>query len=293
MNIRLCFSILVFTAALSCRQEYKVITDIPYTDSIASDRQKLDVYIPYSDSPMPCLVWIHGGAWYAGSKDGLAGEINQLLNHEYVIASIGYRLSYESIFPAQIYDCKAAIRFLKENASKYKIDTSRIAVAGASAGGHLAALVGTSSGIPSLEDKNMGSRNATSRVHAVVDFYGPTDFMIMDNLPDDCRNPMKHLVPDSPESLLLGCNIEDCIDKVKTANPVTYISKDDPPFLIFHGTFDCTVTPGSSILLERKLKEAGVGADLHLLQDAGHGGDEFLAPEIETLILNFLEETLK
>lgn len=292
MHVKLYLSILMFIATSVSGQEYQIITDIPYTDSLISNKQKLDLYIPDSDKPVPCLVWIHGGAWLAGSKDGLAQEIDTLLYHGFAIASIGYRLSSESIFPAQIHDCKTAIRFLKENGSKYNIDSTRIAVAGSSAGGHLASLTGTSSHIQSLEDKSLGSTQVSSRVHAVIDFYGPTDFLIMDELPEGCQDPMIHSDPNSPESLLLGCNIEDCPDKVKMANPITYISRDDPPFLIFHGTSDCTVTPGSSILLEKQLRKEGVNVKLHLLPDAGHGGEAFHSPEIKAMILGFLREAL-
>jgi acetyl esterase/lipase len=293
MKLKLFLSLLlILTTVRTFGQTYKVITDIPYTDSLISEKQKLDLYIPNIDNPMPCLVWIHGGAWLSGSKDGLTREIDTLLHHGYVVASIGYRLSGESIFPAQIYDCKAAIRFLKEKGTKYKIDSTKIAVAGSSAGGHLASLIGTSSNVPSLEDKDLGSKKASSKVHAVIDFYGPTDFLIMDELPDECQNPMVHLDPKSPESLLLGCNISNCPDKVKIANPITYITKDDPPFLIFHGTSDCIVTPKSSILLEEKLIEKGITTEIYLLKNAGHGGKEFESSEVKTLILNFLNKTL-
>jgi acetyl esterase/lipase len=294
MKQKLCLSLLlILVTAKTSGQTYKVITDIPYTDNLISEKQKLDLYIPNIDKPMPCLVWIHGGAWLSGSKDELAGEIDTLLYHGYVVASINYRLSSESIFPAQIYDCKAAIRFLKEKGIKYKIDSTKIAVAGSSAGGHLAALIGTSYNVPLLEDKNLGSKKASSKVQAVIDFYGPTDFLIMDELPEGCQEPMVHLDPKSPESLLLGCNIEDCPDKVKMANPITYVTKNDPPFLIFHGTSDCTVTPKSSILLEEKLIEKGIKVELHLLPNAGHGGKEFVSSEVKTLVLNFLNKTLR
>ncbi len=288
---------LAFSPGYLLCQNYTKITDVPYTVNQISERQKLDIYIPgNTDDLMPCLVWIHGGAWLAGSKDRLAQEIDTLLHHGYVIASIGYRLSSESIFPAQINDCKAAIRYLKENSGKYKIDSSRIAVAGSSAGGHLASLTGTSADIPELEDKTQGYRNASGRVQAVIDFYGPTDFLIMDMLPDSppdsCREMNPHLSPASPESLLLGCNIEDCPEKVKFANPVTYVSADDPPFLIIHGTFDCVVTPGSSLKLENKLREKGIPVNMHLLPHAGHGGPEFVTPEIKSLVLNFLNYIL-
>jgi acetyl esterase/lipase len=274
-------------------QEYSVIKDISYTDTPASEKQKLDIYIPDDPGLLPCLVWIHIGAWMFGSKDEFAKEVDTLLFHGYVVANIGYRLSSESILPAQIQDCKTAIRFLKENCAKYKIDSSRIAVAGASAGGQLAALVGTSSDIALLEGTAISKMNASSRVRAVVDFYGPTNFLIMDELPDNCENAMVHLSPDSPESLLLGCNIADCPEKVAKANPITYVTRDDPPFLIIHGTFDCTVTPESSVLLEKALKEKNVPVKLKLIAGAGHGGEQFLLPEVKALVLEFLDKNLK
>ena len=142
-------------------QNNKVIKDIPYSQETISDRQKLDIYFPkIIEDKMPCLVWIHGGAWLAGSKDYLAPEIDTLLHHGYIVASIGYRLSNEAIFPAQINDCKAAVRFLKANHKEYNIDTSRMAVAGPSAGGHLSALIGTSGNVTELEDLSQGNKKS-------------------------------------------------------------------------------------------------------------------------------------
>lgn len=288
---------LLFYLSITYGQNYQIITDISYAEKPTSSKQKLDIYIPEGNDLMPCLVWIHGGAWLAGSKDGLAAEIDTLLDHGYVVVSIGYRLSSEAIFPAQIYDCKAAVRYIKAKGTKYKIDSSRIAVAGASAGGHLAALIGTSADVETLEDKNLGYTNVSSRVQAVIDYYGPTDFLIMDDLPntppEKCKNAMVHLTPDSPESLLLGCNIEACPEKVKMANPVSYITTDDPPFLIFHGTFDCTVTPKSSVLLQESLKKNDLNVELHLLSGAGHGGEQFLQQEIKEQVLQFLDRNLR
>lgn len=184
-----CLLLLLFIPGINVNVfpvDFTVIPDMPYTiNNIPS--QSLDVYIPEGTGLMPCVVWIHGGAWLAGSKDGLAPEVENLLHQGYVIASINYRLSSEAIFPAQIHDCKAAVRFLKENAAKFLIDTSKIAVAGSSAGGHLAALVGTSAGVDTLEDMSLGYTRATSRVQAVINYYGPSDFLIMDNLPDSYR----------------------------------------------------------------------------------------------------------
>lgn len=276
-------------------QDYKLISDLPYTIPLESYKQKLDIYIPQKDykPAMPCLVWIHGGAWMFGSKDGLAKEIDTLLHHGYVVASIGYRLSSEDEFPAQIRDCKMAIQFLKTNARRYQIDSSKIAVAGASAGGHLAALLGTSAYVPEFERQSLGLKRPSTSVKAVIDFYGPTDFLIMDELPGDCKDAMQHSNPNSPESRLLGCNIKDCTDKARKANPITYIDKNDPPFLIIHGKKDCTVTPQSSILLKKELKKSKVSAGLILIPGAGHGGDEFYSAEIKTKVLKFLDKVLK
>jgi acetyl esterase/lipase len=225
-----------------------------------------------------------------GSKDKLPKEVDTLLYHNYIIASIDYRLSNEEIFPAQIDDCKMAIQFLKANARRYQIDSSKIAVAGSSAGGHLAALVGTSSGKLEPQKIKIGLKKPSTRVQAVIDYYGPTDFLIMDILPENCVDAMQHSNINSPESRLLGCNILDCPEKVRIANPITYIDKNDPPFLIIHGKKDCTVTPQSSILLKKQLKKNKVPAELILIKDAEHGGDEFYEPELEAKVLDFLNK---
>lgn len=286
--------IIVLNSCLSYGQDINVTKNIFYTPNPVSEQQKLDLYIPNSETPLPCLVWIHGGAWKTGSKDRLGHNVEQLLKHGYVVASINYRLSDEAIFPAQIFDCKAAIRFLKANCKTYNIDSSRIAVAGSSAGGHLVALLGTSADVVTLEDQTMGYSNVSSRVQAVIDYYGPTNFLIMDNFPDGsgCVHPALHCVPNSPESLLLGCNIADCPEKVKMANPISYITPDDPPFLIFHGTSDCTVTALSSIVFEKALKDQNIPVVLHLIQGAEHGGPQFSTPEINDMVLKFLDRNL-
>ena len=180
---------------------------------------------------------------------------------------------------------------LKEKGTKYKIDSTKIAVAGSSAGGHLASLVGTSSNVPLLEDKNLGSKKASSKVHAVIDFYGPTDFLIMDELPDGCQDPMVHLDPKSPESLLLGCNIEDCPDKVKMANPITYVSKGDCPFLIIHGDKDPLVPHHQSVLLNDALLNARVPVTFYTVKGGGHGG--FTDPNVPQLTDEFLDKYLR
>jgi acetyl esterase/lipase len=240
-------------------------------------KQMLDLYIPPGlTRPAPLIFYIHGGGWQSGSKGGALRFCDTLLAHGYIVADINYRLSGDSIFPAQIYDCKAAVRWLKTHSVQYNIDTCRVAVTGSSAGGHLASLLGTSGGVDSLEDFGLGSPGATSKVHAVIPFYGPSDFLQMDahvprTPPDSCTNPMIHNSPNSPESRLLGCQISVCPDRVRKANPITYIDGTDPPFKIYHGTFDCTVPPHQSVLLDSALNAAGVYTSLSLSQHVGHG----------------------
>ncbi|MCK4751454.1 MAG: alpha/beta hydrolase, partial [Bacteroidales bacterium] len=172
-------------------QNYRKIKDIPYASHRVSHKQALDLYIPESDGAMPCLIWIHGGAWLAGSKDGLPREVDMLPDHGYVVASIGYRLSSEAIFPAQIFDCKAAIRFLKANAGTYGIDPNKMAVSGSSAGGHLVALLGTSCDIQELEGELGEHLDQSSCVQAVCDFFGPTDLLaLLGQRGENARRPM-------------------------------------------------------------------------------------------------------
>ncbi|HEV3142992.1 MAG TPA: alpha/beta hydrolase, partial [Gemmataceae bacterium] len=137
------------------------------------ERNQLDLYLPKSDGPNPLIVWVHGGAWWAGSKDGGIAPL-PLLEKGYAIASINYRYSKQAIFPAQIEDCKAAVRFLRANAKKYHLDSDHVGVIGASAGGHLVALLGTTGDVKELEGDGL-NKEFSSRVQAVVDVFGPAD----------------------------------------------------------------------------------------------------------------------
>ena len=229
---------------------------------------RLDIYGPRaSKKPLPLVVWIHGGAWQNGDKRSCLAR--RLADQGYVVASINYRLSHEAIFPAQIYDCKAAIRWLRANAGKYHIDPNRIGVWGASAGGHLAALLGTSGDVEDLEG-SLGPQKVSSRVQAVCDYYGPTDLIQMDaHAPRYSR--LRHDAPYSPESRLIGGPIQQNKEKVARANPIRYVSKDDPPFLIVHGDRDPIVPIHQSKLLKDALAKQGVDVSFSTISGAGHG----------------------
>ncbi len=272
----------------------RIIRDIEYARAGDVSLQ-LDLYLPGRPGPNPLIVWIHGGAFFGGDKARIFWTpLPGLTERGYAVASINYRLSNQATFPALVQDGKAAIRWLRANAAKYGIKADRIIVGGESAGGYLSAMLGTTGDVAALEDTTMGNPKESSRVQGVVDFFGPTDFLQMDaGAPRSCEKPMVHNAPESPESRLLGCNLVTCPEKVKAANPITYVSKDDPLFLIMHGMGDCLVAPNQSRLLYDALKAAGVRADFHLLPELAHADKRFITAENEKLVNTFLDSILK
>jgi acetyl esterase/lipase len=244
----------------------------------------LDLYLPLgSRALLPVIVWIHGGAWRSGDK--ARPPAVRLMHRGYAVASINYRLSQDAIFPAQIHDVKAAVRWLRAHASKYNLDAGRIGVWGASAGGHLAALLGTSGGVTELEGE-LGHAEQSSRVQAVVDFFGPTDFLAMNGFP----GKMDHNAADSPESQLVGGPIREKREEVARANPITYVTADDPPFLILHGDQDMLVPLNQSELLAEALKKAGVAVTFEAIRGGGHG---FAGREIDAAVDGFFDRHLR
>ena len=262
----------------------RILRDLAYVPD-GHKRQKLDLYLPEhkeGNGPQPIIVWVHGGAFRAGSKENCPSV--RFLRQGYATASINYRLSQHAIFPAQIEDCKAAIRFLRANAEKHNIDPNRIGVWGASAGGHLVAMLGTTGDVKEFEKGP--NLHVSSRVQAVCDFFGPTDFTKM----NDFTGSMDHDAPDSPESQLVGGPVQENKKACKRANPITYVSKDDPPFLICHGDKDPLVPHNQSVLLNAALKKAGVSVKFHTVKGGGHG---FRDPEVDRMVLEFFDKNLK
>ncbi|MDX2149834.1 MAG: alpha/beta hydrolase [Bryobacteraceae bacterium] len=252
----------------------------------------LDIYRPAKpQGELPVVVWVYGGAFRAGSKDDrqTAGA-TWLVDHGYAVVAFNYRLSQVAKFPAQTHDCKAAVRWLRANGKRYGLDTRRIAAWGASAGGHLAAMLGTSAGVAELEG-DLGNAGESSAVQAVVDFYGPTDFLQMDA--QALPGGMKHDVANSPESELVGGPIQENREAVQRANPITYVSAGDAPFLILHGERDPLVPVGQSVLLFEALRKAGAPATFYKIAGAGHGGPEFQSPMVRAMVLAFLDQQLK
>ena len=271
--------------------------DVAYATK--SPAQKLDVYLPdEGEGPFPVILSIHGGAFKSGDKgDGQVVPMLEGLKHGYAVVSINYRLSGEAIWPAQIQDVKAAIRWIRANSKQYKLNSEKIAAWGGSAGGHLSAMAGTSGDVKELEDLWQGNADQSSRVQAVVDWFGPTDFLKMDEHAKESKvaNPQVHSVPDSPESQLIGKNLQDAPDRVKSANPETYISKDDPPFLIQHGLNDPLVPYPQSVNFAKKLEQTlGKGkVIIELIPDTGHGGPAFQTEQNINKVFVFLDKSLK
>jgi acetyl esterase/lipase len=262
----------------------RTIKDLEYVAD-GHERQKLDLYLPRDGKNWPLVVWIHGGAWRGGNKEGPPAL--PLLRFGYAVASINYRLSQHATFPAQLEDCKAAIRWLRAHADEYGYNPDRIGVWGASAGGHLVAILGTTSDVKTFDvGENL---DESSSVQAVVDFFGPTDFLRI-NAQAGAKSRLDHDAPDSPESRLIGGPVLENPEKVKRANPIAYISADDPPFLIMHGEEDHTVPIGQSELLDAALKKAGVDSKFQRIPNAGHG---FGGPEIARTVRAFLDQHLK
>ncbi|HRJ08431.1 MAG TPA: alpha/beta fold hydrolase [Prosthecobacter sp.] len=261
--------------------------DIVYVEG-GHERHKLDLYLPEkSQGPLPLIIWVHGGGWMNGSKDGCPPLRAGYVESGYAVASINYRLSSHAVFPAQIEDCKAAIRWLRAQAGKYGLDAGRFGVWGSSAGGHLAALLGTSG--DAREFDTGAHLDQSSRVQAVCDYYGPTDFTVFVTTP----GYESHASDTSPEARLLGGAVMRNKDKAARANPITHISNDDPPFLIVHGDQDPTVPINQSQLLFRELGAAGVNAHFHTIKGAGHGGPGFSGEDIGQMVAAFFNARLK
>jgi acetyl esterase/lipase len=262
---------------VSAQNTYTKIADLNYAnDTLISHR--LDLYIPDgATAPLPVIVWVHGGGWAIGSKELMATDYQlRYPRNGYALVSINYRLTNQAIFPAQIHDSKAAIRWLRANAAQYNLDPTRIGVWGSSAGGHLVALLGTSNDVIDVEGIVGTNLQYSSRVQAVVDWFGPTDFLQMDTqaIAQGCGGS-NHNDIGSPESVLVGCAIQTCPAAVQRANPLTYYTRDDPPFFIQHGNADCTVPRGQSKILYNLMQTAEHDASLMLIPNAGHGGISF------------------
>jgi len=266
------------------QRNVRILPDIPYVPN-ALPRQRLDLYLPaQTGAPRPLVAYIHGGGWRGGTKSNCPAP--GLVPLGYAVASIEYRFSQDAPYPAQIEDCKAAIRWLRAHSSEYGIDPSRIGVWGASAGGHLVALLGVTGHI---RDFDIGPNlDQSSAVQCVVDFFGPTDFLKYGNPPSG-----GHDAPDSLVAQLLGGPIATHQARARSASPLYFVTGDAAPFLIIHGDKDPIVPLQQSQEFQDALQRAGVECALHVVAGSGHGGPGFNTAEDRDLVVNFLNRHLK
>lgn len=284
----------IFT--LAATPEVRTERDIPFA-TVNGEKLMLDIARPKSPGPYPVLVGFHGGAWKYGSRRDLSKPVSNLWDFGatgprslievvaesgYVVVSASYRLAPANKWPAPLEDAKTAIRFLKANAKKYDIDPGKVGVFGFSAGGHIAALLGT-------VDKDAGFEGSlypgqTSTVNCVVDYFGPTDMTLY---AESAGLEKSFMVP------FLGAKFADKPDVYKQASPINYVSKDDPPFLIMHGTADLIVPIIHSERFLDKLKAADVPARLVSVKGKGHGWEGQPAIDCRKDAIKFFDEHLK
>ncbi|MBK7870569.1 MAG: alpha/beta hydrolase [Saprospiraceae bacterium] len=259
--------------------------NLPYNNDTLQ-KHLLDIYLPANaKGKLPLVIFIHGGGWLSNDKYADMGymqkTVAEIVSSGFALASIDYRFATQAVFPAQIQDCNRAISFLYDNADQYGFDKKRFALMGFSAGGHLASLVGLSKN-NKVEKFFMPNTNKSFSFKAVVDFYGPAELILFPGADDE----------KSPESLLIGATPLARPDLAKAASPVTYVDKNDPPFLIIHGEKDELVSTKQSRLLSAWLSVAGVPNELIIVKDAPHFGVMFDTDELRNKVISFLKKQL-
>ncbi|MBE0685874.1 MAG: alpha/beta hydrolase [Anaerolineaceae bacterium] len=270
--------------------------DLAYAD--LSPSQNLDIYLPTEgDGPFPVILYLHGGAFSIGDKrDIFVLNILKCLKRGFALVSVNYRLSGEAKFPAGIQDVKAAIRWVRANFKKYQLDGDRIAVWGCSSGANYATMICLTDRVAEFEDLSLGNPDYPCNVQAAVDWFGPTDFLKMDEQArENGFGLTDHGEADSPESRYLGAKISEIPLKVELANPMTYVNGHMPPLLIQHGRLDELVPVQQSMIFVEKL-EKYVNPDrfeFDIIEGAGHADLLFETDENMDRVFSFLKKHLK
>jgi acetyl esterase/lipase len=284
LSTALCVALFLTAATDKIRAASRITKDIEFA-SVDGHSLKLDLYLPSETKDPTLVVWIHGGGWQAGDKSKC--EVPWLAGHGYAVASISYRLTDQAIFPAQVHDCKAAVRWLRAHAGKYGYRCDQMAVAGSSAGGMLAALMGTSGDVSELEGTVGGNLDHSSRLDAVIDYYGATDFILRSR-----TQPHRANKPGSVVYKLLGGGADKKTVLAKLASAVSHVSADDPPMLVIHGDQDKTVLIDQSEAILKAYRKAQLPIEFKVLAGAAHGGQVFYTGERRNMVLKFLDRSL-
>jgi acetyl esterase/lipase len=244
---------------------------------------QLNVAMPKGDGPFPAVLCIHGGGFRAGTRDAYEGLIKKLAEHGYVAATVTYRLAPKYQFPAAVYDVKAAVRWMRSNATQYKIDPDRIGVTGGSAGGHLAQFLGVTADQKQFEGDG-GNSKQSSRVACVVNFYGPSDLTKSYGKSVDAAEVLP---------LFLGADLEHARKRHIEASPLYWVTPDSAPTLCVHGTNDNYVAFEQAEWIVERLKAAGVEAELLPMEGSGHGFKGDVEDKAEEAMIAFFDAHLK
>ena len=246
---------------------------------------KLDLYKPTIEmhTTAPVILYFHGGGFRGGSRLGVRPSIFSLRDKGYAIVSADYSLYTEMLWPAQLHDARTALQWVRDNADKYNLNPDRIFTAGDSAGASVSALLAFTKGVAELEE--VGVSNTSTKIAGAILFYPGADFHSKESgWPDNPRNM---------GTALTGCKEISCLESVQSLSPVTHVSKDDPPILIFHGMADTVIKSSQSILLHQKLSDVGVDSRLMLISGLIHSDHRFDEPYIRDLAYYFLDTVLK
>lgn len=246
---------------------------------------RVDVFVPKEVKSPPLVLYIHGGGWKMGDRK--TPFVRSLAAQGFAVASIEYRYSTQAKFPAQIFDCKGAVRWLRANAGKFGYDASRIAAVGESAGGQLAVLLGTSGGVTELEGDVGGNLEQSSQVQAVVDYFGVTDFLLRVR-----TQPDKTEIPGSVAYDLFGGPVSQNEALARLASGVEFVSKDDPPLLAIHGDADTTVLPNQSERIVLAYRKQGLEAKYLIVPGGVHAGERYYADKLSRSVVRFLSRQL-
>ncbi len=248
----------------------------------------LDLYLaPVAETPHPLIVWVHGGAWRAGSKSDV--PIQALVERGFSIASVDYRLSPVARFPAQVHDIKAAIRYLRANAEKHHFDPQRFVIAGSSAGGHLAALVGVSNGHKELEGQVGDHLAVSSDVQAIVSFFGASNLETI--LSQSTPHGLSVRVP--ALQLLLGGQPTEQPELAQLASPITHVDDRDPPLLLIHGDQDPQMPINQSHELDGAYQRVKRTCQFEVIHGGAHGGPPFFDLARLEIVEQFLRQSLR
>lgn len=282
MKTNLLLTLFIFCSLqIQAQNDMEITKDIVYAEADGK-RLQLDIYKPKAPKEPYLIVWVHGGAWNTGSKEN---PPLGLLPFGYALASVDFRASTEKPFPADVHDIKAAIRFLRANASKYGYKSDKIIIWGSSSGGHLAALVATTNNNSALEGNLGNFTNTSSSVQACIDFFGPTNFLTILN--QSTPHGLNVRLP--ALAILLGKPLDQVTELAKTASPVYQVDANDPPLFIVHGEQDIQVPINQSIELMSAYKSKNLKVQIEFIPDAGHSSPAYAKKELMEKIDIFLK----